>query len=83
MSDIGSDPKIRISENLGSGKLRSESDPKFSDRITGFSDRISGFRIGSPGFRIGSVEIFVKSRSVSDPKTRNFFQIPDPKYLKS
>ena len=67
ISDIGSDPKIRISENF---------DPKFSDRVTGFSDRITGFRIGS-------VEFFEKSRSVSDPKTRNFFRIPDPKYPRS
>ena len=49
---IGSDPKIRISETFGSGKLRSESDPKFSDiwtfwigyRVFGSDHRI--FRSG-------------------------------------
>ena len=40
------------SENFGSGKLRSESDPKFSD-IRTFRIGSPGFRIGSPGFRIG------------------------------
>ena len=68
MSDIGSDPirKFRIGEIAI--RIRSEifGYPNFSDRITGFSNRI-------PGFRIGYVEIFEKSRSVSDPKTRNFF----------
>ena len=60
MSDIGSDPNI--SDRKIAIRIRSEifgSDAGFSDRM--------------PGFRIGSVDIFEKSRSVSDPKTHIFF----------
>ena len=69
---------FRISELFESDHRVFRSDTGFSDRITGFSDRITGFLERIPGFRIGSVEIFEKSQSVSDPKTRIFFRIPDP-----
>ena len=69
MSDTGSDPKIRISENFGSEELRSESDPKFSD--------IRTFRIGSPGSRIG-YRIFGSDHRISGSGSLKFLKNPDP-----
>ena len=66
---IRSDPKNRISENFGSGKLRSESDPKFSD--------IRTFRIGSPGFRIG-YRVFESDYRVFGSGPLKFLKNPDP-----
>ena len=74
MSDIGSDLIRKF-------RIRGIAIQIWSElfRYLNFSD-IRTFRIESSSFRIGFVDIFEKSWSVSHPKTRFFFRIPDPKF---